>query len=456
MHTPNKLPCLGALQESSTKPRQYTTEASISTNGSAVGAGRQEQQGPSKLLKTTVGPSSSTHGAGAGPPMAQEPSKRRPGQTTETSTSAHGAGASHPAGQEFHQRLNPTEPSIATHGAAVRPPEDHDESSTLSAKRAAETSIPTHGAALCVSRVEAAPSKRARLAISTHVVTASIPPEEALAAEAYMLSTHRADARPQAQEEEEEVGELSAMTNPVVLRSLAQFVPATQFLFFAPVCQRWRAAWGERPALTSHVSPDSTLSQLRYSLECGLPRGHSVDLCTALARLGKLDLVRYSNARGYHYHWNSRTTETLARAGDLKLLKMVVRNGCEWSEKTTAAAARGGHVTLLRWALSHGCPFDATLCAAAARGGHLSLLRGARQRNFPWDTRTTMGAAAGGHIQVLKWARKNGCRWKLGKCCRHADKHGHGHVKEWIQKVRRWCASGSSQMLMMSEKRRAG
>lgn len=117
----------------------------------------------------------------------------------------------------------------------------------------------------------------------------------------------------------------------------------------------------------------------------------------------------------------------------------------------------GGHgrpAVNTRWALEQGCPFDETLCAGAARGGHLSLLRGARRRNFPWDTRTTLMAAAGGHIRVLKWARKNGCRWKLRNCFRHADHQGHAHVKEWIEKLRRWCSSGSSLMLVVSEKKR--
>ena len=111
--------------------------------------------------------------------------------------------------------------------------------------------------------------------------------------------------------------------------------------------------------------------------------------------------------------------------------------------------------TLSRWALKHGCPYDATLCAGAARGGHLSILRGARKRSFPWDTRTTMWAAAGGHIRVLKWARKNGCRWKLKKCYRSADRHGHAHVMQWIEKLSRWCASGSSEMLVVGREQKS-
>lgn len=66
-----------------------------------------------------------------------------------------------------------------------------------------------------------------------------------------------------------------------------------------------------------------------------------------------------------------------------------------------------------------------------------------------------MWAAAGGHILVLKWARRNGCRWRLKKCYRNADKHGQGHVMEWIEKLRRWCASGSSEMLVVGQKKKA-
>ena len=62
------------------------------------------------------------------------------------------------------------------------------------------------------------------------------------------------------------------MTNVDILRSLSLFVGDKQFLFFAPVSRGWRNAWGQRPTVTSCVSRDSSVSQLQYSFDCGLPR----------------------------------------------------------------------------------------------------------------------------------------------------------------------------------------
>lgn len=205
---------------------------------------------------------------------------------------------------------------------------------------AGTTTTSFRGAAVVKPTEECAPSKRLR------ETPGDAAPDEAGS------TTPPQEKEEEAEEVEEEEEEYTAMTDPTALRSLAQFVPDTQFLFFATVCRGWRAAWGARPTLTSHVSPDSSLSQLRYSIANGLPK-HGVDLCTSLARLGKLDLVRYSRTKGYRYHWNWRTTATLARVGDLKLLKMAVRNGCEWNETTTASAAWGGHVDVLRYLCVH-------------------------------------------------------------------------------------------------------
>lgn len=71
----------------------------------------------------------------------------------------------------------------------------------------------------------------------------------------------------------------------VLRSSLVSFVPDKQFLFFAPVCRDWRAAWGQRSTLTNFVSSESTIAQVRYSLECGLPRDEYM-MCEALARDG--------------------------------------------------------------------------------------------------------------------------------------------------------------------------
>lgn len=67
---------------------------------------------------------------------------------------------------------------------------------------------------------------------------------------------------------------------------LVRFVPEKQFLFFAPVSRSWRAAWGRRSTVTAFVTQDSSVPQLRVSVQCGLPP-YRIATCTALARLGK-------------------------------------------------------------------------------------------------------------------------------------------------------------------------
>lgn len=45
-----------------------------------------------------------------------------------------------------------------------------------------------------------------------------------------------------------------AMTSIDILGGLVEFVPETQFLFFAPVSRSWKTAWGRRSTCTSiHV-----------------------------------------------------------------------------------------------------------------------------------------------------------------------------------------------------------
>ncbi|CAM9351245.1 unnamed protein product, partial [Ectocarpus fasciculatus] len=164
----------------------------------------------------------------------------------------------------------------------------------------------------------------------------------------------------------------SAMTNRNILLGVAQFIPDNQFLFFAPVAKGWRAAW-QRPTVTAHVTPNTSMSQLQYSFGCGLPR-NVARICAALARLGKLDLLACAFGEGCPMSANVCTSAALG--GHLNVLQWARRVGCPWDASTTASAARGGHLKTLQWCLRQGCPSDATLCDAAAAAGHLSILRG--------------------------------------------------------------------------------
>lgn len=102
----------------------------------------------------------------------------------------------------------------------------------------------------------------------------------------------------------------SAVTNIDIVRTLSELVGYNQFMFVAPVSKVWKRAWGQRPAVTTCVTPDTTVSQLHDSFACGLPRDR-VELCAAIARLGNLELLKY--AREFKCPWDESTSQAAAR-----------------------------------------------------------------------------------------------------------------------------------------------
>jgi len=142
-----------------------------------------------------------------------------------------------------------------------------------------------------------------------------------------------------------------------VLSVLVRFVPGDQFLFFAPVSRIWREAWpSQHPTVTGATSsPYLSVSQLEESLEAGLPRDR-VELCTALARRGNLELLQLARERGCA--WGAATCAAAARGGYLEVLQWCKYNGCPWSEDTLSFASRGGFLEVVQWARGFGCNFE--------------------------------------------------------------------------------------------------
>lgn len=112
------------------------------------------------------------------------------------------------------------------------------------------------------------------------------------------------------------------MDNPLVSRSdimshLAEFVHDKQYLFFVSVSRGWRDSWGQRPKFTAGVTPDMSVSQLSYSIACGLGRQFAV--CRATAKLGRLDLLLC--ARDHDLPWGESTCSWAAFGGHLDVLQ---------------------------------------------------------------------------------------------------------------------------------------
>lgn len=95
------------------------------------------------------------------------------------------------------------------------------------------------------------------------------------------------------------------MSNPLVTSAdvpshVAEFVGDDQYFFFAPVSRGWKNAWGERPRATRAVTVDTSVNQLVCAFESGLRRRIAAgpsNLCFAIAKLGRLDLVQVLRER---------------------------------------------------------------------------------------------------------------------------------------------------------------
>lgn len=251
-----------------------------------------------------------------------------------------------------------------------------------------------------------------------------------------------------------------AISNVDILRLLVQFVDEDQFFFFAPVSRAWRTAWEPRPTVTSWVTSDSSVSQLRESFECGLPRDN-VHLCTAIVRLGNLELLQHARAAGCPWDpatcislagstgnlgivdwawqngcsWHEDVCSLAAKGGHVDVLQFARRHGCPWNQFTCSSAAGGSHLDVLKWARLNGCPWDAGTCAAAAGKGNLAVIQWARENGCAWDERTCFSACWGGHLEVLKWARSRGCPWDHNACLNAARMKQQLHVLSWLRAV---------------------
>ena len=100
-----------------------------------------------------------------------------------------------------------------------------------------------------------------------------------------------------------------------------------------------------------------------------------------------------------------------ALGGHLEVLKWLREIGCEWDEEVCTNAVYSKSFEMLKWASENGCHWDwkRGTTDAIARAGFIDLLKWARGRSSPWLDQTTpepftcRGAAQGGHLELLKW-----------------------------------------------------
>lgn len=110
------------------------------------------------------------------------------------------------------------------------------------------------------------------------------------------------------------MGQHSLMNNEDILSYVVEFFGDKQYLFFAKVSKSWNNAWGQRPKVTSYATPQSSVSQLLQSFECGLLAQSQLALCRSVARVGSLALLQWAR-----------------------------KKGCPWDESTCTVAAGTNH-----------------------------------------------------------------------------------------------------------------
>ena len=198
---------------------------------------------------------------------------------------------------------------------------------------------------------------------------------------------------------------------------------------------RWALPW----AMLGAVAQEDSVALLDwYMLERGdfHEEWAGGEIVKKAARFGSRAILQMAIVERKWRGCSSWVCSAAARNGHLDILKWAHEHGCPWGEETCSWAARNGHLEILKWAREHDCPWDWDTCSGAALNGHLEVLKWAREHGCPWDEDTCSGAAQNGHFEILKWARENDCPWDADECAIEARKSGHSKIVEWIRENR--------------------
>ena len=100
-----------------------------------------------------------------------------------------------------------------------------------------------------------------------------------------------------------------------------------------------------------------------------------------------------------------------AQRGCLDTLKILHRRGrVAFNVDLCTAAAYGGQLEVLKWLRENSYPWDEETCSQAVVGGYLDVLKWAHENGCKWNTETCVEAAARGDLEMLQWAHEKGCK----------------------------------------------
>ncbi len=165
--------------------------------------------------------------------------------------------------------------------------------------------------------------------------------------------------------------------------TLFSWLPPGTLELAACVCRRWhetaaqvRKLRQKNPEPSNAIYWSSNLRDVCYLIKPG-----NVITCDSIVRdLGPhawiLDIQRWLPECGFTYQGLAQELCTLiARDGKLPALRWARAQGCSWDEDTCSNAAWNGYLEVLQWARANGCPWDKMQCLKNAKaGGHETVV----------------------------------------------------------------------------------
>ena len=101
----------------------------------------------------------------------------------------------------------------------------------------------------------------------------------------------------------------------------------------------------------------------------------------------------------------------VAETNDLALLRWVrEEKSCAWNYQTSYTVARLGNLEMLKYCVENGCEEEHEgTCAVAANYGNLECLKYLHEKNIKWDHQTVRLARENNQIECLNYALANDC-----------------------------------------------
>ncbi len=155
-------------------------------------------------------------------------------------------------------------------------------------------------------------------------------------------------------------------------------------------------------------------------------------ICNNAAIGGHLDILIWGRLNGCD--WNNDALMYAAQYGHLHIIKYISKYIHKKDADICARAALNGHLNILIWAKEHGYRCNENVCRNASLGGHLEILIWAINNKCYLDESIIYYAAAiENNLNIIKWLHENNYEWDY-KTCNGAAEKGHLELLKWLLK----------------------